>query len=161
MKLFKKSTKDNRRGGTKAPRAFEVLYGAILKAQRKLADWLGRQSERLSPQGKKGSLLLFGLLMGGISLMLIINSLKGTSVNASVFPTTIESPTVTPGIGTEPIMTPDEYTKLLRFRRMMDSLKQSPEGRTLYHEILHGRKGLLDSVDFLLNIYSNHDKRFR
>ena len=150
MKLFKKFKKDDRREGKEASRAFEVLYGAILKAQRKLADWLGKQSERLSPQGKKVSLLLLGLLMGGISLMLIINSLKGTSVNASVFPQVMESPILSPGVQSDPVLTPEEYKKLIHFRKMIDSLKQSPQ---LYNEILQGRTGLLDSIDFLLSIY--------
>ncbi|MEX2233499.1 MAG: hypothetical protein WD824_15150 [Cyclobacteriaceae bacterium] len=157
MKLFRKIKKEDNPGEGKSTGILEILYTAILKSQRKLADWLGTQSEKLSPQGKKISLLLFGLLMGGISLMLVINSFKVTSVNASVFPHAIESPAVTPGIGTELIMTPEEYAKLIRFRRMMDSLKQSPEGRTLYNEILQGRAGLLDSFDFLLSIYADQD----
>lgn len=153
MKLFWKIKKDDRREGKKTPRAFEALCRAILKAQRKLADWLGTQSERLSPQRKKVSLLLFGMLMGGISLMLIINSFKGTSGNASVFPTANESPMLSPGVRFDPVLTPEEYKKLTLFRKMMDSLKQSPQGRMLYNEILQGRTGLLDSIDLLLSIY--------
>lgn len=152
MKPFKQSKEGDPRKEKKTPRVFELLYGAILGKQRKLADWLGRQSEKLSTRGKQVSLLLFGLLMGGVSLTLMINSIRDTSVNASVFPRAIESPISPPRVGRDPVLTPEEYNKLAAFRRMMDSLKQSPGGRALYEEILQGRTGLLDSVDFLLGI---------
>lgn len=153
MKLFKKITKEDNREERKPFGILETLYTGILKFQRKLADWMGRQSEKLSPQGKKISFLLFGLLMGGISFTLIVNSFKGTSGNASIFPQAIESPVLSPSARPDPVMTPEEYKKLIHFRKMMDSLKQSPQGRMLYNEILQDRTGLLDSIDFLLSIY--------
>lgn len=153
MKLFKKNRKEDSPEERKSAGILEILHTEFIKVQRRLARWLGKQSERLSPQGKKVSLLLFGLLMGGISLVLIINSFKGTSVNASVFPQVMESPILSPGVQSDPVLTPEEYEKLIHFRKMIDSLKQSPQGRMLYNDILHGRTGLLDSIDFLLSIY--------
>lgn len=153
MKLFKKITDKTEQGRERTRGMLASLFNAILKSQRKLADWLGMQSEKLSPRGKKISLLLFGVLMGGISLMLIINSFSDTSANASVPPQAIEAPAAFPGLRFDPILTPEEYAKLVHFKRIMDSLKQSREGRVLYDEILEGSTGLLDSIDFLLSIY--------
>lgn len=126
---------------------------AVLNGQRVLADWLTRKSERLSLRGKKISLLLFGIAMGGVSLMLIVSSLRDRSVDALIFPKVIDTPATAPRVRPEPIMTETEYRKLHYFRRMMDSLGQTPRGRALRDEILAGRTGLLDSIDFLLDLH--------
>lgn len=126
---------------------------AVLNGQRALADWLTRKSERLSLRDKKISLLLFGILMGGVSLMLIVNSFRARSVDALIFPKAIDTPATSPRLRPDPVMTETEYRKLRYFRRLMDSLGQTPRGRALRDEILAGRTGLLDSIDFLLDMY--------
>ncbi len=130
----------------------QKLPEKIDQLKRYLASFLGRQSEKLSSQQKKLSLLFFGILMGGISLGLIfrpfINSESGSFTIPEGMKTTI---TIVPPETHEPIIVQEDLQMLLEFKSTLDSLYKFD--RPTYEELLRGREGLLDSIDFLIGLY--------
>ena len=114
--------------------------------------FLSRQSEKLSSQQKKLSLLFFGILMGGISLGLIfrpfLNSESGSFTIPEGMKTTI---TIVPPETREPVIAQEDLTMLMQFKSTLDSLYKFD--RPTYEELLRGREGLLDSIDFLIGLY--------
>lgn len=136
------------------PTSLSAYIGTV---KHKLADWLTHQTEKLSTPGKKITLLLFGTIMASTSILLITKSFQVTTVDASILPQAIEVPLVIPP--SEGIMMNEEYEMLLQFTHMMDSLKSTPEGSVIHDSILRDRPGLMDSINFLIQIYHG-PKRF-
>jgi len=130
----------------------ERLSVAIEKKKRDLANALGRASERLSPGGKKLSLLFFGIVMGGISLALIVRPFRDSPVNAYGFSKELHTPfTTVPIQPSDSLLSQEDFQLLIGLKHTLDSLKQHDPAT--YHELLKGREGLLDSINFLINIY--------
>ncbi|HPM29960.1 MAG TPA: hypothetical protein PLJ60_06465 [Chryseolinea sp.] len=130
----------------------QKLSEKIDRLKRYLATFLSRQSEKLSSQQKKLSLLFFGILMGGISLRLIfrpfLNSESGSFTIPEGMKTTI---TIVPPETHEPVIAQEDLTMLMQFKSTLDSLYKFD--RPTYEELLRGREGLLDSIDFLIGLY--------
>lgn len=132
--------------------AKQKLPEKIDQLKRYLATFLSRQSEKLSLQQKKLSLLFFGILMGGISLGLIfrpfLNSDSGSFTIPEGMTTTI---TIVPPDTREPVIAQEDLMMLMEFKTTLDSLYKFD--RSTYEELLLGREGLLDSIDFLIGLY--------
>ncbi len=128
------------------------LSDAIEKRKRAVAEFLGRTSERLSPNGKKLSLLFFGIVMGGVSLALITAPFRDSPVSAYGFTKELSPPSTTVPIQpSDSIFSQEDYQLLIGFKHTLDSLKQYDPAT--YHELIKGREGLLDSINFLLRFY--------
>lgn len=150
MALSKKNRKEDSPQTT--PGVWEKLSGAIENKKRQLAEFLGRKSEKLSPQGKKLSLLFFGVVMGGICLALIVKPFQDSPANAYGFSKELSAPLLTvPRQQADSAFSREDYKMLLGFKQTIDSLKQYDP--TTYNELLKGREGLLDSINFLIGIY--------
>ena len=148
MKLLKRRVRE------KKPAVSTGITATIARSmegiKRKLADFLGRQSERFTIPQLKVMCLLIGLTIGSICAGLILRPLMDNKTKRFVIPEPIEAP-----ILKLPSTTPDlvigNYQPIIRFKRFIDSLKHSPEGRRQYEEIVKARPGLLDSVELLLS----------
>jgi len=131
--------------------AVEILTSSIESGKRKVADFMEKQSERLSPSGKKRALICFGLIVTLASIMMMTEPFRDKAVNTSTFfPSQMEVP---PGTRPFPddVFSEEDYLLLSGFKRTLDSLKQyDPQ---VYRELLNGRQGLLDSMDYLLRMY--------
>lgn len=150
MTLSKKNRKEA--GQQTKPALWERLSGIIDKKKHQLAEFLGRQSEKLTPQGKKLSLLFFGIVMGGISLALIVKSFRDSPTNAYGFSKEISKPIfIIPLHQADSMFSREDYEVLLGFKQTIDSLKRYDP--TTYEELLKGREGLVDSINFLISIY--------
>ena len=57
------------------------------------------------------------------------------------------------------IITKEEYDKIQRFRKYMDSLPRSLSGKKLYESILINRPRLMDSIILIENIYQSQTKK--
>jgi hypothetical protein len=125
---------------------------AIDRWHSQLAELLAKQSERASLKTKKIILFSFILSMGCLCLGLLINSFQKKDHNSVVFTEPIET-TVMILPPTEPILTKEEYERLLHFRRSLDSLRRTKEGRKIYDQLLLERPGLLDSLNLILSFY--------
>jgi hypothetical protein len=142
-------TQDN---NTKNESTAARLSRRIEKGKRKLADFLNRQSERLSVNGKKTALICFGVIVTLVSVMMIIEPFRNKMTHAATFfPAQIEAPSV-PKPFSDDVFSEEDYLLLTGFKKMLDSLKRhDPQ---VYHEVLKGRDGLLDSVNFLIDLYT-------
>lgn len=128
------------------------LSDAIEKGKRAIAEFLGRTSERLSPNGKKLSLLFFGIVMGGVSLALITAPFRDSPINAYGLTKELSPPlTTVPIPPSDSIFSQEDYQLLIGFKHTLDSLKQYDPAT--YHELIKGREGLLDSINFLIRFY--------
>lgn len=119
---------------------------------RKLADYLRRQSEKLSSPQKKLALALFGLLMGGICLTLTIRPFYNPSTSGFNFPEGMKAKAfIVPPAEREVMFSEEDYLMLMKFKSTLDSLYKAD--RPTYDALLIGREGLLDSINFLIGIY--------
>lgn len=123
------------------------------KRKRQLAGYLTRQSEKLSPGRKKLLLLVFGILMGSASLVLVtepFRNVKADSPFAPAEPTWVPL-SIYPQDSSASLVPDEEYEMLTGFLHVLDSLKQhDPE---TYRDVLRGREGLIDSVRLLIPLY--------
>lgn len=90
--------------------------------------------------------------MGCISLGLIfrpfLNSKAGSFTIPEGMKTTI---TIVPPYSREPVISQEDLQMLMEFKSTLDSLYQFD--RPTYEELLRGREGLLDSINFLIGLY--------
>lgn len=147
------SKKNRIEGGQEpAPALWERLSVKIDKKKRQLAEFLGRHSEKLTLQGKKLSLLLFGIVMGGTSLVLIVKPFRDSAANPYSFSKEIGKPLfIVPPHQVDTMLSHEEYEMLLGFKQTIDSLKRYDPAT--YDRFLKGHEGLLDSINFLISIY--------
>ena len=59
--------------------------------------------------------------------------------------------TIVPPETHEPVIAQEDLTMLMQFKSTLDSLYKFD--RPTYEELLRGREGLLDSIDFLIWLY--------
>jgi hypothetical protein len=145
MRLFKKKQREEKQ---RAPIGVLVAVASYIEQlKRKLADFLGRQSEKLTVPQRKVMLLLFGLTIGSICVGLVIRPFAGDQQERFTIPTSVEAPKL---IQPDAAIGKTDYQSLVWFKRVMDSLKHSPKGRAQYEQIMKERPGLLDSVHFIL-----------
>lgn len=150
---MKNQIKDNTdKKARQDPGAWEKLAAIIEKRKRQLAEFLGTKSERLSARGKKVALLFFGIVMGGVSLALITKPFRdSTSVDYS-FTRMRHTPVPIPsGEPSDSLFSREDYELLIGYKQTLDSLKKYDPAT--YHELLKGREGLIDSIDFLIRLY--------
>ncbi|MEO7988609.1 MAG: hypothetical protein ABI663_03650 [Chryseolinea sp.] len=130
----------------------EKVASKINSLLRKLADYLKAQSEKLSSSQKKLALALFGLLMGGICLTLTIRPFYSSPASEFNLPEGMTSKAlVIPPAEREAMFSEEDYLMLMKFKSTLDSLYKTD--RPIYDELLRGREGLLDSINFLISIY--------
>lgn len=119
--------------------------------QRKLADYLAQQAERFSPRTKKMMLVLLGILTTVLSVWLVIEPFRRVyPVNATIMQDQIS---IQPFVRAFPdeVFSEEDYIMLKKFKNMLDSLRRyDPK---IYREVLHGREGLLDSINYLIDLY--------
>jgi hypothetical protein len=151
MKPFTDNKDDNQSGDQTIKGRFAERVD-ILKHQ--LANFLGRQSQKLSLHQQKRILLLAGVLMGGISLALIIRPFQDSTTPAFNIPEGMNAKAfIIQPRERDAMIAEEDYLMLLKFKSTLDSLYKT--NRPVYDEVLQGHAGLLDSINFLISIYSN------
>lgn len=132
----------------------EKLVASINVLLRKLADYLRMQSEKLSSSQKKLALALFGLLMGGTCLTLTIRPFYYSSTNEFSLPEGMTTAArVIPPAEREAMFSEEDFLMLMKFKSTLDSLYKT--NRPVYDDLLRGREGLLDSINFLMEFYKD------
>jgi len=131
----------------------------VTDRQTKLAGFLNRKTQGLSTSGKKAFLFAVCLLFGGMSLHLIVTTLwRPSKPDASLKPSAISVPEHLNKTGEETLyprelVTEQDMEEVRTFKRYMDSLRHSTNGKALYDSILTARPGLLDTVSMLEELY--------
>lgn len=120
--------------------------------KQQLAKFLNRHSEKLSTGQKKLALLFMGILMGCISFMFILKPFQDSAAHTFRLPEgMVSNGLIIPPGEHDAMFTEEDYRLLLKFKSMLDSLYKVD--RATYDQVLQGREGLLDSIDFLISIY--------
>ena len=122
------------------------------QGKRTVADYLAQQSEKLSPSKRKFTFLFLGVAMAGICLSFLVNPFQQTGPKNYFLPSQASTPTMpVPIHEADSAFSAQDYQTLVAFKHTLDSLKQTnPAG---YEDLMKGREGLLDSINFLISIY--------
>jgi hypothetical protein len=150
MKPF---TKDNKDDSLNREQTIKGRFAERIEIRkRQLANFLGRQSQKLSLRQQKLMLLLLGVLMGGVSLTLIIHPFQDSSAHTFNIPEGMNAKAfIIPPRERDATISEEDYLMLLKFKATLDSLYKTD--RPVYDELLRGHEGLLDSINFLISIY--------
>lgn len=164
MLLFKNKKKQKTNGQLEAQdQLIKSIVHTCIKWQSQWAVWMQRKTDHLSGKGKLMMLLVFVLLTGGYSIYLIGKSFSGNQTNLfSITP--IKTPSHFSQSGdearkTNAIISKPEYERIHRFIEYMDSLEHSATGKRLYDSIVTDHPKLMDSIQFIENMYQSQIKK--
>ncbi len=130
------------------------LAAAIHAVQKRWSEAMGQFFAKLSLKGRWTVLAGFILLMIGLNGYLIAEAISGkkdyldSKVKISI-PVMPDGPKQV-----KDNILPDEITSRIKsFKAQMDSLSETPEGRRKRDSILNTRKGLVDSIAVIDELY--------
>lgn len=126
---------------------------AIDKKQRKYAIYLNHKAEKYSKRYKQICLALFCLLTGGSSIYIAVRAIENPPgklriEKMSVPKYAMEGDTIS-AFQFMPVFTEKQYHNIQQFKKCMDSLQTTKEGKIKHDSIMKTRPGLMDSVDFI------------
>ena len=122
-----------------------------------IADSLQQRTNHYSLRKKKVLLLLFVIVFLTESGVVTIQSIKGKN-KTLVKVSRIKTIPVESNEEHTPQITKAEFLKIQTFKNYIDSLSTSTEGRKLKDSLLHNRPQLMDSVNFLINLFLEQSK---
>lgn len=161
--FIKKNLKDIGNRNAAQERVANCIVSVCIRLQQRWADFMQRQTERLSCNGKLIILSLFCLTTGSLSLYLIASSVSSRRAYSFTATHLKRSPFAgrsgDENIKAIGIVTKAEYEKIHRFGMYMDRLARSPFGKKHYDSILTRNPGLMDSVLLIESIYQSQIKK--
>lgn len=116
---------------------------ALLKA---LTERVNRQLSHLPPKIQKRSFIAAGCVVASLCLFMVVSPFTTKDNDTQIVPRGESSTVVVPPI--DPLLSTSDLMMLQDFKQVMDSLKIYD--KKTFREILQGREGLLDTVEFLL-----------
>lgn len=122
-----------------------------------IANFLQQKTNHYSLRKKKILLLLFVTVFVTESSLVIIQSITRKS-KTPITVTRIKSIRVESDEQIAPLITKNEFLKIQRFKYYIDSLGTTAQGRKLKDSLLHSLPHLMDSVNFLINLYLEQSK---
>lgn len=135
---------------------------AIDKRQRQWADYLNRKTEKYSKRSKQIVLAAFCLLFGSSSVYIIFRAIENPSGRIAIekmsFPKYVTSSDTINRFQAVSVLTEKQYQNIQRFRKYMDSLQTTKAGMIKYESIIKARPGLMDSIDFIEQVYRQQTK---
>lgn len=129
--------------------------------QERFAGCLGKLTTGLGTRGKMVVLAVLCIVFGGLSLLSVVRVFLPRENKKLVIPGQVAVPKHFDKTG-EPyddevlVVSPVLYKRLQEFRSYMDSLRVY--SKQVYDSIMHARPGLMDSVFFLEQIYSEQKR---
>ncbi len=134
--------------------------------QKKLAEWIGRKSNRLPLRTKKAMLLCIVCTVGIYCSLKIVSVFEqnespekdaGSRVSISIPEHTRQQSDSRINFRTDRDKAILE--RIHRYYLYLDSLSQSPSGHGFYDSLVHARPGLPDSLLMIENIYQSLQKK--
>lgn len=151
MKRFR--SKKNERGSKAADTAAGWIAACIRKLQEGWAKGMSRLFAKLSPAWAKTVFICSFLLMAGYSVVLVASAFskpdkmfEKPALHFKAMPS--QKPLDRP-----PALPDNMIGRIQRFRRYLDSLASSANGRQVRDSLFKKRPGLLDSLQQIENIY--------
>ena len=118
--------------------------------QRKWADWMQRKTRHWKPSQQKRFLFIICLVMGGFSTLSLLQLFTSRSGQAASRGLTAPQP-LPPLIQLlpDPAMPPAADTMVFHhFRKHIDSLMQTSDGKKKFEQFLKERPGFMDSLAY-------------
>lgn len=153
MKWWKKKEVKQRQVPEFMTNALTRSHHYVLKS----AAFLQRKSNGYSVRKKKILLLFFVLLFVFASIVILIDSL--TRKQSAIGITKISPVVLQKENGlTAPRISKGEFKRIQKFKQLIDSLSKTQSGKMIKDSLLRGRPHLMDSVHYLLSLYSEQVK---
>lgn len=126
------------------------LMQTILKVQRKWADKMQEMVSKWSIRRKKTYFILFCVLSGGYSVCVLFQTFLAKAPEVSVKQVTIpQKIALPPSSEAMPRLSVADTIAYRHFRKVIDSLSQTTEGRQQLHDFFQKRPGMVDSLQML------------
>jgi len=130
---------------------------------RKFAGYLSAKSENVPKKSGQFYLFVFCLVFGGTSIYIAIRGIESPSskiaiqnISVPVYTMAADSSKMLPSL---PLLTEQQYQRIVNFKIFMDSLQSSAAGKVLYDSIVSARPGLMDSIRLVEQLYKNQTKK--
>jgi hypothetical protein len=148
MKLWRRNKKAGRELPSFLKPGLSRFNGRLIA----VSNFLQQKTNNYSLRKKKVLLLLFVIVFVTQSSIVTIHSF--TRKTKSPFTVTRIKPIpVESRENIASVITKAEFLKIQRFRNYIDSLSTAINGRKRKDSLLHNRPQLMDSVNFLINLY--------
>lgn len=160
MKLFKRYKTITQDQHTWQDKVTVRFVKAVHKVQSGFASFMNRKLNHLAARKKKVVFIIFFLLTGGLSLYYIIKGIWADKAIPNVVKIEkIHFPKYDNKISDQSkVVTEKDYQSIVSFKKYMDSLYSTEEGKYQYDSILQARPGLMDSVQVLEELYLRQEK---
>lgn len=156
--LLKKSIRGNNDKALKDKVAERIAF-FLLSMQSRFADFLNSKTKTLNIKIKRLWLAVFCILFGGFSIYAFIGAFEGNEKEIRF--SEVSVPKYYDQTGAEmkgPKVSEKDITIINRFDKYMDSLHRAPGGKVVYDSILKTRRGLMDSIQAIKQIYYSQSK---
>ena len=124
-----------------------------------IASSLQQRTNHYSLIKKKVLLLLFMIVFVAESSVVLVQSITRKN-KTPIEVTRIKAIRVESSDKSTPTITNTEFLKIKKFKTYIDSLSTSTAGRKRKDSLLHNRPQLMDSVNFLINLFLEQSKTF-
>lgn len=148
---------NNKKTGKELPSFVNTALARLNQHLVRIASVLQAKTNAYSTKKKKVLLLFFVALFIAGSAAVTIQSVVKKS-KAPIVLTRMKTLPVEKGKGSGIAITRAEFLKIQKFRNYIDSLNATAKGRSIRDSLLHNRPHLLDSVNLLMNLYSEQLK---
>lgn len=132
----------------RSPSVLPVISGKAVEVQRNCLNFLNRKARGWTRRQQKCFLFSVCMVMGGLSTLSL--SGIGSDVNhGGAKPFTVVAPFIRSPIIPNDVTENIYYTDTLvfyRFRKALDSLRQTSDGRKIYEDFIRQRPGFFDSL---------------
>jgi hypothetical protein len=130
----------------------------LMSVQSRFAEGMDTKTNALSIKAKWLWLFVFCLLFGGFSICAFIGAF--TDREKTIKPSQISVPKYydRTEVLIQSQVSDRDIKRIYRFKKYMDSLRGSQEGKIVYDSILKARPGLMDSVQAVEQIYYSQSK---
>lgn len=157
MKLFKNYNRNTNHAVS--DKAAGWIAGGILKTQKRFADTLGAISARWKTKQQWVFLCMLCLVFGGLSVVALVKAFNNKTQSISK-PAAIEKPRsiLKRESKNEVLITDNEIGEVHSFKRLLDSLSKTAEGKIKVKRLLSRRPGLMDSIEMVEQLYYSQKK---
>ena len=138
------------------------IAGFLLAIQNRFALFMSQRINKLTTRAKQVCLVVFCLVFGGFSIYAFVGAFRNSETSGKrLKPDQLAVPKYydrTDAEIEEPTVSEKDIVRINRFKKYMDSLKKSANGKQVYDSILKTRPGLMDSIQVIEQIYYSQSK---
>jgi hypothetical protein len=137
------------------------IAGFLLSVQTRFASIMNAWTNQLSTGAKRFWLVIFCLVFGGFSIYAFIGAFRNNENSSrSIKPAQVSFPKYyhQQELHKVPTVSKNDMLRIDRFKKYMDSLQRSKNGKGIYDSIIKARPGLMDSIKVIEQLYYSQSK---